>query len=119
MTCTTCSAHVPNDASRCESCGARPSKRRDSLTGVRFHGKYQIGAKLAAGGFGAIYRAKYLPTGASVALKVLHPDLASDPHLSARFRREAAVLARLQNPHTIKTFEHGETSDGTLYIAME
>ncbi|HWO23268.1 MAG TPA: serine/threonine-protein kinase [Kofleriaceae bacterium] len=119
MTCTTCSAHVPSDASRCESCGARPSKRRDSLTGVLFHNKYQIGAKLAAGGFGSIYRAKYLPTGVSVALKVLHPDLASDPHLSARFRREAAVLARLQNPHTIKTFEHGETPDGTLYIAME
>ena len=119
MTCTTCSANVSSGASQCGSCGSRPSKRRDSLTGVLFDGRYQIGAKLAAGGFGSIYRAKYVRTGAPVALKVLHPDLASDPHLSARFRREAAVLASLRDPHTIKTYEHGETADGTLYIAME
>jgi serine/threonine-protein kinase len=84
-----------------------------------FDGRYRVEAKLAAGGFGAIYRAVYAPTGARVALKVLHPDLASDPVLSARFRREAAVLARLRDPHTVKAYEHGEAADGTLYIAME
>jgi serine/threonine-protein kinase len=60
-----------------------------------------------------------VPTGARVALKVLHPDLARDPVLSVRFRREAAVLASLRDPHTVETYEHGEAADGTLYIALE
>jgi serine/threonine protein kinase len=58
-------------------------------------------------------------TGRQVALKVLHADLASDPNLSARFRREGATLASLRDPHTVATYELGETADGTLYIAME
>jgi eukaryotic-like serine/threonine-protein kinase len=119
MNCTTCTAKLPKGAVFCGGCGARTSKRRDSLTGMMFDGRYHIEAKLAAGGFGSIYRATYVPTGARVALKVLHPDLASDPTLSARFRREAAVLESLRDPHTIKTYEHGEAADGTLYIAME
>jgi eukaryotic-like serine/threonine-protein kinase len=89
------------------------------MTGMLFDGRYRIETKLAAGGFGSIYRATFVPTGARVALKVLHPDLASDPSLSARFRREAAVLSSLKDPHTIKTYDHGEAADGTLYIAME
>jgi serine/threonine-protein kinase len=86
---------------------------------VLFDGRYRVEAKLAEGGFGSIYRATYAATGARVALKVLHPDLARDPVLSTRFRREAAVLASLRDPHTVETYEHGEAADGTLYIAME
>jgi serine/threonine-protein kinase len=82
-------------------------------------GRYRIETKLAAGGFGAIYRATHVPSGMVVALKVLHADIASDPHLSARFRREAAALASLRHPHTITTFDHGQAADGTLFIAME
>jgi len=119
MTCNSCSAKLPKGTAFCGSCGARASKRRDSLTGLLFDGRYRIEAKLAAGGFGSIYRALHVPTGARVALKVLHPEFASDPTLSARFRREASVLASLRDPHTIKTHEHGEAADGTLYIAME
>jgi eukaryotic-like serine/threonine-protein kinase len=119
MTCTTCSARLPDGTAFCGTCGAHTSKRRDSLTGLLFDGRYRIEAKLAAGGFGSIYRATHVPTGSRVALKVLHPDLASDPTLNARFRREAAVLAALRDPHTIETYEHGQAADGTLYIAME
>ncbi len=118
MNCTGCTAELPQGTAFCGGCGAR-TKRRDSLTGLLFDGRYRVEAKLAAGGFGSIYRATYAQTGARVALKVLHPDLARDPVLSARFRREATVLASLRNPHTIEAYEHGEAADGTLYIAME
>jgi len=119
MNCKTCKAKLPQGTAFCGACGARRGKRRDSLTGLLFDGRYRIEAKLAAGGFGSIYRATYVPTGARVALKVLHPEFASDPTLAARFRREASVLASLRNPHTVKTYEHGQAADGTLFIAME
>ncbi len=47
--------------------------------------------------------------GAEVALKVLHPRLARDPMVVARFRREGKTLANLRDPHTITAYEVGET----------
>jgi serine/threonine-protein kinase len=81
-------------------------------------GRYRIEQKLAAGGFGAIYRATDLQIGRQVALKVLHRELAGDGNVVARFRREAAALATLKSPHTLTLYDLGETAD-TLYIVME
>src|SRR5438045_3741023 len=87
----------------------------DPLVGMRLDG-YGIEARLASGGCGVIYRASHVATGREVAIKVLHGQ--REEHV-ARFRREAAVLVRLRNPHTISALEFGETADGTLYIVME
>lgn len=38
---------------------------------------------------------------------------------SARFRREQAILARLNHPHIAHLYEAGEADDGTPYLAME
>jgi serine/threonine-protein kinase len=81
--------------------------------------RYRIVEKLAAGGFGSIYRATDLVMGREVALKVLHRELANDPSVVERFRREASALAKLRDPHTITMYDVGETPDGTPYIVME
>jgi serine/threonine protein kinase len=86
-------------------------------------GRYRVEQKLAAGGFGAIYRATDLQIGRQVALKVLHRELAGDANVVARFRREAAALATLKSPHTLTLYDvgggaRGSTED-TLYIVME
>ena len=94
-------------------------ERRDPLIGTVLDRRFRIDFRLAAGGFGAIYRATHLQSNHEVALKVLHPDLAMDPRVIARFRREGATLANLRNPHTITAYELGEAPDGTLYIVME
>ncbi len=93
--------------------------RRDPLVGEVFDQRFRIEARIAAGGFGAIYRATHLRSGHEFALKLLHPNLTSDPRLVARFRREGAALTRLRDPHTITAYELGEADDGTLYIVME
>jgi len=94
-------------------------RRLDRLTGAILDGRYRIDAKLAAGGFGSIYKATDLVMGRNVALKVLHRELTGDPSVVARFRREAAALARLRDPHTITMYDVGEAEDGTLYIVLE
>jgi serine/threonine-protein kinase len=81
-------------------------------------GRYRVEQKLAAGGFGAIYRATDLQIGRQVALKVLHRELAGDGNVVARFRREAAALATLKSPNTLTLYDVGEDHD-TLYIVME
>jgi serine/threonine protein kinase len=94
-------------------------ERHDPLVGTVLDRRFRIDRKLAAGGFGAIYRATDLRADAEVALKVLHPDLADDPMVVARFRREGKTLASLRDPHTITAYELGEAPDRTLYIVME
>src|SRR5215212_5243375 len=91
-------------------------ERRDPLLGTIIGGRFRIDAKLAAGGFGAIYRATHVTSNHEVAIKVLHPSLAGDPSLVQRFRREGATLTSLTNPHTVTTYEVGEDPDGTLFI---
>src|SRR5689334_9846569 len=75
--------------------------------------------RIASGGFASIYQATQVATRREVALKVLHANLCADPAVIARFRREAAALGQLKDPHTIKAYDFGEAADGTLYIAME
>jgi serine/threonine protein kinase len=98
--------------------GRRRNREHDPRIGTMVDDRFLIEARLATGGFGAIYRA-HAPGGELVALKVLHPRLTSDPNMVARFRREGAALAQLHDPHTVRTRAVGEARDGTLYIAME
>ncbi|HEX3759356.1 MAG TPA: serine/threonine-protein kinase [Kofleriaceae bacterium] len=94
-------------------------ERRDALIGEVFDRRFRIEARIAAGGFGAIYRATHVKSGQPLALKVLHANLTHDAGVAARFRREGAALTRLRDPHTITAYELGEAPDGLLYIVME
>jgi eukaryotic-like serine/threonine-protein kinase len=91
----------------------------DPLVGTVLDRRYRIEFRLAAGGFGAIYRATHVINRRAVALKVLHKSLATEPDVVARFRREAQALGALRCAHTITAYDFGETADGTLYIVME
>jgi serine/threonine protein kinase len=54
-----------------------------------------------------------------VALKTLHPDLASQKLIAQRFNREAETVTKLAHPNTITFHDFGKTPEGTLYIVME
>ena len=91
----------------------------DPVIGITIAKRYRIELKIASGGFGAIYRAIDLETGVDVAVKLLHPQLTSDPAVVERFKREGKALARLRDPHTVSAYALGQTRDGLLYIVME
>ena len=91
----------------------------DPLVGTLFDQRFRVEERIAAGGFGAIYRAKHVKSGHDVALKVLLPELARDLGVVARFRREGSTLVALRNPHTIAAYELGQSADRTLFIVME
>src|SRR5579862_457072 len=60
---------------------------------------YRITAKLGEGGMGTVYRATDTKLNREVAIKVLPDAFAADADRSARFRREAHVLASLNHPN--------------------
>ncbi|WP_340537123.1 serine/threonine-protein kinase [Nocardioides sp. GXZ039] len=81
-------------------------------------GAYRITRQLGRGGMGVVFAAEQRGLGRTVALKVLSPEFAEQSDYRARFSREATVLARLDSPHVIQVFDHGE-HDGCLFIATQ
>ncbi|MCW2852744.1 MAG: Serine/threonine protein kinase [Nocardioides sp.] len=81
-------------------------------------GGYRITGTLGRGGMGVVFAAEQRGLARTVALKVLAPELAEQPDYRRRFAHEASVLARLDSPHIIQVFDHGE-QDGCLYIATQ
>jgi hypothetical protein len=61
-------------------------------------GTYDVLGLLGAGGMGEVYRARDTKLGRSVAIKVLPDAFVTDPERTARFEREAKVLASLNHP---------------------
>ena len=81
-------------------------------------GVYEIIAPLGRGGMGEVYRATDTRLKRHVAIKVLPPVFAADPHRLARFQREAEVLASLNHPNIAAI--HGVEEDGdTTALVME
>jgi len=66
-------------------------------------GTYEITALLGKGGMGEVYRARDTKLGRDVALKLLPDALATNPDRTARFEREAKLLAALNHPNTISS----------------
>jgi len=87
------------------------------MVGTRL-GQYEITAKLGEGGMGVVYRAKDLQLGREVALKILHAGFTEDLDRSARFEREARVLASLNHPNIAQIYGL-ETSGETRALVME
>ena len=60
---------------------------------------YRLVEKIGQGGMGTVWKATDVTLGREVAIKVLPEALGSDLERSARFEREAKVLASLNHPN--------------------
>jgi serine/threonine protein kinase len=89
---------------------------QDSRVGTTIAG-YRIESVLGRGGMGVVYLAEQVALGRKVALKVLAPELASDPRFRERFLRESRLAASIEDPNILPVHEAGE-SGGALFIAM-
>jgi eukaryotic-like serine/threonine-protein kinase len=91
----------------------------DPMLGRTLDGRFAVVAKLGSGSMGTVYRAKQLPMGREVAIKILRSDRALDEAAKARFLREARTNSVLVSPHTVTVFDFGESEEGELFLAME
>ncbi|MCG8422185.1 MAG: serine/threonine protein kinase [Proteobacteria bacterium] len=83
-------------------------------------GVYEIGEKIARGGFGIVWRARHTQTGEVVAIKVLHAELMISPEIVGRFEREAHAMTLIRHPNVVELYECGKVAnDGRPYFVME
>lgn len=80
-------------------------------------GRYRLLSLIGEGGMGKVYKAHDTEIDRDVAIKVLPAELGAEPGYRERFRREAHIAARLNEPHIIPIHDTGEI-DGRLYLVM-
>ena len=81
-------------------------------------GQYKITDKLGEGGMGAVYKGIDLMVEREVAIKMLRPDIARQPELVERFRSEAVMLAKLNNPGIATLYNFFRQGDD-FFMVME
>ena len=81
-------------------------------------GDYQVIDVLGAGGMGKVYKVKNVISERIEALKILLPNLASDPELADRFMREIKVQASLEHPN-IAGLRTAQQIDNQLVMIVE
>jgi Tol biopolymer transport system component len=81
-------------------------------------GHYEITSHLGTGGMGEVYQATDSKLGRSVAIKLLPEAFTHDADRTARFEREARVLASLNHPN-IAAIYGVEESGGRKFLVME
>ena len=81
-------------------------------------GKYRIIERLGRGGMAEVYKGYDENLERFVAIKVMHPFLASEEDFIRRFRREAKAMAALNHPNIVKVYDF-DTAGSRSYIVME
>jgi serine/threonine protein kinase len=92
---------------------------RVNLTGTVLGGRYRVGPLLGRGGMGAVYEGVQQGIERVVALKVVHPHLADDPLIRARFQREARVVALVRHPNVVPINDYVESAGEPPFLVME
>ena len=82
-------------------------------------GRYIVDGVLGSGGMGMVFRARHKFTAGTLAIKVLKPELASDPEIQHRFLAEARAANTIGHPNIVQVIDAGRSPEGMLYLAME
>ncbi|MEO0060421.1 MAG: hypothetical protein RL343_39 [Actinomycetota bacterium] len=89
-----------------------------SMVGRLIGERYRIEQVVARGGMATVYLAMDIRLERKVALKIIHPHLASDNSFREKFIREARIAAKLSHPNLVNVFDQGEDGD-LAFMAME
>jgi serine/threonine protein kinase len=91
----------------------------DSMIGKELAGRFQLIEKIGQGGMGAVFKAIHTQMGRACAIKLLLPISSDNDSTVERFKREAQMASRIDNPHAVTIYDFGEAETGMLYLAME
>ncbi len=88
----------------------------NDLVGRTINGRYKLIDERGSGSFGSVYIARDMLTNYLYAAKIMHLDQSQDSELLERFKREAYILQRLNDPHVARLVDYG--NDGGIYFII-
>jgi eukaryotic-like serine/threonine-protein kinase len=131
MICAHCHTPNPTNAEVCSRCGSgldiganvglgatlEDSQSASLNTGTDFGPRYHVESLLGSGGMGKVYKARDRELDRTVALKVLRPDLMTDPMALQRFKHELLLASSISHPNILRIHDLGEYN-GVKFISM-
>jgi serine/threonine protein kinase len=92
-------------------------------TGEVLVGRFRILEFIGHGGMGQVYRAEDMYSGGELAVKSIRPEIAADPDVARRFRRELRISRQVTHPNVCRVFElwAAKTEGGhdVVFLTME
>jgi serine/threonine-protein kinase len=89
------------------------------MIGKLLAGRFRLTEKLGQGGMGTVYKAVHTEMDRTCAIKLLLASAEDSEAATARFKREARMASRIENPHAVTIYDFGQAEGGLLYLAME
>ncbi len=131
MICSHCHTPNPTSAAVCTRCGSgldiaadvgigatlEVSDSASINTGTDFGPRYLVESLLGSGGMGKVYKARDRELDRTVAIKVLRPDLMTDPMAMQRFKHELLLASSISHPNILRIHDLGEYN-GVKFISM-
>jgi len=128
MICTHCHTPNPATAGKCSCCGSGLDIGAEQAsgaevafdatlevsdsgfihTGMDFGPRYHVESLLGTGGMGKVYKARDRELDRIVAIKVLRPDLMTDPQAMQRFKHELLLASSISHPNILRIHDLGE-----------
>lgn len=101
--------------------GTAPPPFRDPLfkPGEVLDARYRVDKVIGEGGMGTVYLAEHVLIRRRVAVKVLHPEFATDAEVIERFMNEARAAGTLGHPNIVESTDMGFARDSLPYIVFE
>jgi serine/threonine protein kinase len=119
--CPQCGTRYEPDHMFCFLDGAALIQAQNStdLVGSIIADRYRVVSKIGDGGMGQVYLAEHVRMKRRCAVKIMRPQLMSDPVAVVRFNREAENASQISHPNVCAVYDFGETPSGLIYLAME
>jgi len=129
MICSHCHTPNPTSADVCSRCGSgldigadigatlEVSDSASINTGTDFGPRYHVESLLGSGGMGKVYKARDRELDRIVAIKVLRPDLMTDPMAMQRFKHELLLASSISHPNILRIHDLGEYNS-VKFISM-
>ena len=97
-----------------------PDSGDDPLIGLTLSDTWVVKRVLGEGGMGRVYEARHTRIERKrAAIKVLRPELSSNPEVHGRFRREAEAAAAISHPNVVSLYDVARTPQGWPYLVSE
>ena len=88
-------------------------------SGDVLEGRYRIIREIGSGGMGTVYLTEHVLIKRRLAIKVLHPEFATDAEVIERFMNEARAVGTLGHPNIVESTDMGFARDEMPYIVFE
>jgi serine/threonine-protein kinase len=92
--------------------------RSNARVGSTINDVWHVDRLIGIGGTASVFAATH-ETGRRAAIKILHPELASNPAMMTRFWREASVVNKVKHPGIVEVVAKGLSADGCSFLLME